>query len=113
MHRFENNCENESFCPMKFAKCLRGKHTPTYPLKKKALYIYRVIQILRAHTDGCRSRPCLACWPASGPLYSCCFQTLPLLFQFIFRVDGHVHRRTFAKRRRAFTDCDYCYTLVL
>ena len=26
------------------------------------------------------------------------FQTLTLLFQFIFRVDGHAHRRTFAKR---------------
>ena len=62
--------------------------------------LYRVIQILRAASDGCRSRPWLACWPASGPLYSRCFQTLTLLFQFIFRVDGHAHRRTFAKRRR-------------
>ena len=28
-----------------------------------------------------------------------CFQTLTLLFQVIFRVDGHVHRNTFAKWR--------------
>ena len=59
-----------------------------------------VIQILHPASDGCRLRPWLACWPASGPLYSRCFQTLTLLFQFIFRVDGHVHRCTFAKRRR-------------
>ena len=37
------------------------------------------MQILRAHTDGCRSRPWLACWPASGPLYSRCFQTLTII----------------------------------
>ena len=67
---------------------------------------YRVIQILSAASDGCRSRPWLAWWPASGPLYSHCFQTLTLLFQFIFPVDGLVETL-------AFTDCDYCYTLVL
>ena len=49
---------------------------------------------------------CLACWPASGPLYSRCFQSLTLLFQYIFPVDGHAETL-------AFTDCDYCYTLVL
>ena len=27
------------------------------------------------------------------------FQTLTLLFQVIFQVDGHAHRRTFAKRK--------------
>ena len=60
------------------------------------LSIKRVIQILRAASDGCRPWPWLACWPANGPLYSRCFRTLTLLFQFIFRVDGHAHRRTFA-----------------
>ena len=62
-------------------------------------YIYRVIQILCAHTDGCRLRPWLAYWPVSGPTYWGCFQTLTLLFQFIFRVDGPAHRHTFAKRK--------------
>ena len=31
---------------------------------------------------------------------------LTLLFQFIFPIDGHAETL-------AFTDCDYCYTLVL
>ena len=57
---------------------------------------YRVVQIIRAHTDSCRSRPWLDCWPASGPLYSRFFQTLTLLFQFIFPVDGHVETLAFA-----------------
>ena len=46
---------------------------------------YRVIQILCAHTDGCCSRPWLVCWPASGPLYSRCFQTLTLLFHSFYQ----------------------------
>ena len=50
------------------------------------------------HTNGCRSRPWLARWPASGPSYWHCFQTPTLLFQFIFHVDGHMHRCTFTKR---------------
>ena len=62
--------------------------------------MYRVIQILDVHTDCCHSRPWLACWSESGPLYSRCFQTLTQIFQFIFPVDGHVLRRTFAKWRR-------------
>ena len=40
--------------------------------------MYRVIQILHAHTDGCRSWPWLACWPVSGPSYWRCSQTLTL-----------------------------------
>ena len=63
---------------------------------------YRVIQILRAASDSCCLRSWLACWPESGPLYSRCFQTLTLLFQFIFPVDGHAETL-------AFADCDYCY----
>ena len=55
------------------------------------IYLYRVIQILCAHTDSCRSRPWLARCPLSGPSYWRCFQTLTLLLQVIFRVDGHVH----------------------
>ena len=62
------------------------------------LFKYRVIQLLRAHTDGCRSRPWLACWPASGPLYSRCFQTLTVISVY-FPLDGHAHGRTFANRR--------------
>ena len=31
--------------------------------------LYRVIQIIGAATDGCRSQPYLACQPASGMLY--------------------------------------------
>ena len=58
-----------------------------------------VIQILRAASDGCRSRPCLAYSRINGPSDCRCFQTLTVLFQFIFLVDGHVHRRTFAKRK--------------
>ena len=56
---------------------------------------YRVIQILCAHTDGCRSQPSLAY------LRAITVTLLPntLLFQFIFRIDGHAHRRTFAKRK--------------
>ena len=61
---------------------------------------YRVIQILCMHTDGCRSPSWLAHLPVSGPSYWRYFQTLTLLFQVIFRVDGHVYWRTFAKRRR-------------
>ena len=53
---------------------------------------YTVIQLLCTHTDGCRSRPWLARWPVSRPSYWRCFQTLTLLFQVIFRVDGHAHR---------------------
>ena len=61
---------------------------------------YRVIQILCTHTDGCRLWPWLAYLPGSRPSYWRCFQTLTQLFQFIFRVDGHAHRHTFAKQRR-------------
>ena len=77
-------------------------------------HTHRTFQMLSAHADGCHSRPWLVRWPASGPSYRRCFQTLTLLFQFIFRVDGHVHRYTFCEAEMlAFTDCDYCYTLVL
>ena len=86
---------------MIFFLCFFIKFMDVFPfLPFCFVLIYRVIQILRAASDGCRSRPWLACWPASGPLYSRCFQTLTLLFHFIFRVDGHTHRRTFAKQRR-------------
>ena len=55
----------------------------------------------------------------SGPSDCRCFQTFTVLFQFIFRVDGHAHRRTFAKRkhyrlliviivRRQCCKCSYC-----
>ena len=37
--------------------------------------------------------------PVSEPSDCRCFQTLTVLFQFIFRVDGHAQRRTFAKRK--------------
>ena len=60
--------------------------------------IYRVIQILCVQIYGCRLQPSLACWPVSGPSDCRCFRTLTLLFQFIFRVDGHAHQRTFAKQ---------------
>ena len=63
-----------------------GAHNRFYRLSND---IYRVIQIIGAHTDGCRSRPSLAYSPVSGPSEWRCFQTLTLLFQFIFRVDGH------------------------
>ena len=55
---------------------------------------YRVIQILRAASDGCRSRPWVAHSRVSGPSVCRCFQTLTVLFQFIFRVDGRAHRHT-------------------
>ena len=61
---------------------------------------YRVFQILRAAAAGCRSRSWLVYWPISGASYWRCSQTLTLLFQFSFRVDGLAHRRTFVKRRR-------------
>ena len=68
---------------------------------------------------GCCLWPWLACWSASGPLYLCCFQTLTVLFQFIFRVDDHAHRRTFSKQKyqslliviiviRQCCKCSYC-----
>ena len=47
------------------------------------MYKYRVIQKLRAHTDGYRSWLWLACWPASGSLYSRCFQTFTLLIKLV------------------------------
>ena len=58
----------------------------------------RASQILHVATDGCHSRPWLACWPPSGdhtdaaPKHSLCYFSC-------FRVDGHVHQRIFAKRR--------------
>ena len=75
----------------------------------RLLGIYRVIQILCAHTYGCRLRPSLACWPVSGPSDSRCFQTLTLLFQFIFpsrwsRTSTYIYKA----ESLAFTDCDYC-----
>ena len=63
-------------------------------------FIYRASQILCTATDGCRSRPWLACQLPSEASYWSCSQTLTLLFQFSFRVDGHAHRHTFAMRRR-------------
>ena len=40
----------------------------------------RIIQILRAATDGCRSWPCLAGPPPHGALNCRCSQTLALFF---------------------------------
>ena len=60
--------------------------------------LVQTTRILRSASDGCRSRPWLAYSRVSGPSHCRCFQTLTVLFQFIFRVDGHMHRRTFAKR---------------
>ena len=45
----------------------------------------------------------LACLTASGASYWRYSQTVTLLFQFSFRVDGHAYRRTFGKRRRAIS----------
>ena len=47
-------------------------------------------------TDGCRLQLWLACRPTSRASY--CSQTLTLLFQFSFQIDGHAHQSTFAKR---------------
>ena len=44
---------------------------------------YRVIHILRAATDGCRSRPCLACPPLHGASNCRCSQTLALFFSSV------------------------------
>ena len=67
-----------------------------------------IIQILRAHTDGCRSRPWLARWPVSGPSYWRCFKTLIV-------ISGHFPSRwsrasTYICKaeKLAFTDCYYC-----
>ena len=50
-----------------------------YDLINILLYIYRASQILRAATDGCRSRPWLACRPTSGSAYWLCSQTLSVI----------------------------------
>ena len=50
------------------------------------------------HLRRGRSQPWLACLLASGASYWCCFQTLTLLFQFSFQVDGHAHWCIFANR---------------
>ena len=54
---------------------------------------YRASQILRAATDGCPAGRQAGPHTAAASKHS-------LLFQLIFRVDGHAHRRTFAKRKR-------------
>ena len=74
---------------------------------------YTVIQILPTHTDGCRSGPWLAYWPVSGTSYWRFFQTLILLFQVIFWVDVRPLTYVCKTETLAFSDCDYCYTLVL
>ena len=61
--------------------------------------IYRASQILRAATDGCRSRPSLPGWPASGSTYWHCSQTLTLLFQFYSPLSSNVYSvRTWCRR---------------
>ena len=68
--------------------------------KSRGCNYYRASQILRAATDGCRSRTWFACRSASGASYWRCSQTLTLLLQFSFLVDCHAHRRKFPNRRR-------------
>ena len=65
----------------------------------KFISINRASQILCTAIDGCCLRSWLAYLPASGASYWRCSQTLTLLFQLSFWVDGHMHRHTFAKRR--------------
>ena len=45
--------------------------------------IYRVIDILCAATDGCRSRPCLTCLPLHGASNCRCLLTLALIFSSV------------------------------
>ena len=45
--------------------------------------IYRVIYTLGVATDGCRSRPCLACPPLHGASNCRCSQTLALFFSSV------------------------------
>ena len=66
------------------------------------------------HADGCRSRPWLACWPVSRPSYR------TLLPNTLSVISGHfpsrwLHTSTYICKAEmlAFTDCDYCQTLVL
>ena len=44
---------------------------------------YRVVHILGPATDGCRSRPCLACPPLHGASNCRCSQTLALFFSTV------------------------------
>ena len=71
----------------------------TYYVAALRTRMYRVIYILGAATDGCRSRPCIACPPLHGASNCRCSQTLAL-FLAQFPSNCHAHRRTFAKRRR-------------
>ena len=65
--------------------------------------LYDKIPDIQSHSSTTRGLRRLASLTSysrvSGPSGCRCFQTLTVLFQFIFRVDGHVHRRTFAKRK--------------
>ena len=69
-------------------------------IKAFALYVnYRVIHILRAEIDGCRSRPCLACRRFTGRQIAAA-RKHSLYFLVQFPSNCLAHRRTFAKRRR-------------
>ena len=52
---------------------------------------YTASHVLCVATDDCRLRPWLACRLTSMASYWRFSQTLTLLFQFSFWVDGHVH----------------------
>ena len=92
---FESSCIMTSVQKKYNLKSLSRKKIST--LRGNLIAKNTVIQILRAASDGCRSWPWLAYSRVSGPSDCRCFQTLTVLFQFIFWVDGHAHRRTFAK----------------
>ena len=75
---------------------------------------YRASQILCAHTDCCRSRPWLACQLANGASYSRCFQDTHSVISVYFPSRWSRASMYICKvETLAFTDCDYCYTLVL
>ena len=71
---------------------------------------YRVIQIIGAATDGCRSRPWLPGQPPDATLHYRYSQTLALFFssvseQLVMHIDIHL---AYTADTLVFTDCDYC-----
>ena len=74
---------------------------------------YRVIQILCAASDGCRSWPWLTYSQVSGPSDCRYFQILTVIW--VHFPSGWSRASTYICKAKtlAFADCDYCYTLVL
>ena len=69
--------------------------------------MYRVIQILRAHTDGCRLQPYFATARLVGHRSNAAFKHSGISGHFPSRW-SHASTYICKAEKLAFTDCDYC-----